>query len=449
MRPLLGATAAAAAVAAAAAAAAGSPLAWSVPPFDPAQPLAGIAPLAGVATSVLFWGTPEAGGYNHGAMLHYHGGLLHVAWKNGVSEQGEDKTGQRVRIAQSADGVTWSGAAVLFPSLNTSAQPVALFAGPFAVLNGRLYASATPAVIATGDAQGSQFCLWPDGVDPRNAGPPGQPQPVGTLLLRRVRGAGDFGPVFWARDTVPAGFGPASAAAGILTLNETDAETAGDVASLSPAMPSLPCGDPATAGTNKCEAVLHGSQSYASLPRDAGIANERSHWVVPPGHPTLAGADVLVYRTHSGSLLASVRPPGGAWGAAAASPLPNDDSNINAGTLPAGCGGAAFLAANAVPLRQRNPLTLALAPDGLNFTAVRWLLDCHALAPNSTCVARGPGGSSGGPSYPQALAVTAPAPAPLRGFYVVATNNKEDVVIARVPLEDVARAAGATCGGGV
>jgi hypothetical protein len=44
---------------------------------------------------------------------------------------------------------------------------------------------------------------------------------------------------------------------------------------------------------------------------------------------------------------------------------------------------------------QRNPLTLALAPDGLNFTAVRWLLDCHALAPNSTCVARGtPDGSA-------------------------------------------------------
>jgi hypothetical protein len=31
-------------------------------------------------------------------------------------------------------------------------------ARPFAVLNGRLYASASPAIVADGDAQGAQFC---------------------------------------------------------------------------------------------------------------------------------------------------------------------------------------------------------------------------------------------------------------------------------------------------
>ena len=136
-----------AAAAAATAAATASPFTWSIPPFDHTQPLAGISPLPNVTPSVLFWGTTTSGGYNHGAMLTYHAGLLHVAWKNGLGSQGEDRTGQRVRIVQSADGVTWGAADVLFPSLNTSALPVALFAGPFAVLNGRLYASATPAVM--------------------------------------------------------------------------------------------------------------------------------------------------------------------------------------------------------------------------------------------------------------------------------------------------------------
>ena len=36
-----------------------------------------------------------------------------------------------------------------------------------------------------------------------------------------------------------------------------------------------------------------------------------------------------------------------------------------------------------------------------------------------------------GPSYPQAIAVVAKG---LEGLYVVATNNKEDVVVARVKV---------------
>ena len=38
-----------------------------------------------------------------------------------------------------------------------------------------------------------------------------------------------------------------------------------------------------------------------------------------------------------------------------------------------------------------------------------------------------------GPSYPQGVSVVAPAPAEHLGFYVVATNNKEDVWVAKLP----------------
>ena len=48
---------------------------------------------------------------------------------------------QRVLYSTSTDGKVWTKAAVLFPNMSTTKNPAADFAGPFAVLNGRLYAS--------------------------------------------------------------------------------------------------------------------------------------------------------------------------------------------------------------------------------------------------------------------------------------------------------------------
>lgn len=405
---------------------------WSAPAFDAAAPLAGIALLPNASHTAVFMGSPELGDYNHGAMLHYSEGVIHLTWKNGVGDLSEDAPGQRVRYSQSADGVSWAPSSILFPSLNTSAQPVALFAGPFAVLRGRLYASASAAVIAAGDAQGAQFCVWPDGLDPRNAGPPGQRQPVNVLLLRRVGSGGAQGPAFWATNTVPHGFEAVSAAAGVVTLNATDAETQGDVHSgaLSHDMAVLPCSDPATSGTTKCEAVRGGAQDYEHLPLADKLANERSHWVLGDG------SDVLVYRSHASALYASVRAGGRtAWSDVALTNVPNDNSNINAGMLP---GGGVALVANAVPNRIRDPLTVAFARDGLDFATVRVVASCTLLGPlvNSTCTGRH-GKNGNGPSYPQMLSVIAPAPLAVQGYYVVSTNNKEDVIVSRFPWEAV------------
>ena len=61
---------------------------------------------------------------------------------------------------------------------------------------------------------------------------------------------------------------------------------------------------------------------------------------------------------------------------------------------------------------------------------------CTALAGgDTTCKTRNPKNHNVGPSYPQGVSVVAPAPAAMRGLYVVATNNKEDVVLTRVPWE--------------
>jgi len=431
--------AAASAIAAASATAAAPPMpSWSAPAPNASAPLAGYARLAATFTTVVFRGSAATGDYNHAAMLHYLNGVITLTWKNGVVGSAEDAAGQRVLVSQSADGgATWSRARELFASMNTSALPAALFAGPFAVLNGRLYASASPGVVVAGSdaaAQGAQFCLWPDGLDPRNAGPPGQAQPVGVLMLRRVLpGVGSFGPSFWASGAAPASFAPAGAAAGVLALNETDAQTQLDVAALlaSGADGSVPCGGEG-AGTTKCEACPFGCQTYASLSKADRLANERTHWTVPASNTAFAGADVLLYRCSSGFFYASSRLRGasaGDWSTPALSAVPNDNSNLNAGTLP---DGRVYLVHNPLLGKVRDPLTVAVSDDGLDFSAVGVVMTCtNGSIPGSACGGRSGGGNNVGPSYPQALAVTAPAPPEMQGFYVVATNNKEDVVVAK------------------
>ena len=139
---------------------------WGAPKPDGSR-LQGYTALPNRSDMVIFRPKDEEDGrYNHAAMITYHKGVITASWKN--APLSEDTPGQRVLFSQSLDRHTWSTAAELFPTLNSKAVPSAQFAGPFAVLRGRLYASASPAVIADGDAQGSQFCQWPDGLDPRN-----------------------------------------------------------------------------------------------------------------------------------------------------------------------------------------------------------------------------------------------------------------------------------------
>lgn len=62
---------------------------------------------------------------------------------------------------------------------------------------------------------------------------------------------------------------------------------------------------------------------------------------------------------------------------------------------------------------------------------------CGCADAFSTCVSRNPKTHDVGPSYPQGLTVVAPAPESVRGLYVVATNNKEDVVVTKVSFDEL------------
>ena len=424
---------------------------WTAPRPDCNKPLCGYAPLRNTSSAPVYFGSADGGWYNHAAMLTIHrdgggdggggggGGdfVFTASWKN--APVSEDTPGQRVLYAQSADGLRWGPARVLFPNMSTAASPVAQFAGPFATIGGRLYATATPALISAGDAQGAQWCLWPDGQDPRNCATPDRPgtQPSGILIMRRLLpgSAGQqLGPIFWVGPDgpLPDVYAAAARANGVLPLSAVDAQTRADVATLTdtPRREQLPCD--AADGTPKCEGCVGGCQLYEKLPH-IGLANERSHWELPDG-----SGDVIVYRSHSKALFAAARPLDGGeakqsdWPAnVTLTDIPNDDSNINAGPLGAGRG--VYIVANGAPNKVRDPLTLAIARDGRNFSSCRVVQTCTALLHNSTCVARAPHNGNVGPSYPQALSVVDPAPPAVQGLYVIATNNKEDVVITKVP----------------
>ena len=387
---------------------------WTAARGDPAKPLGGWPRVSNASASMVYRATSAVGTYNHAAMLTYGGEagdapLFTLSWKN--SPRDEDSPGQRVLYSQSADGEHWTptdGTNELFPNISSSRAPAALFAGPFAWLSGRLYASASP----------TQFCLWPDAYAP-------------VLLLRRVftNATGALGPAFWASPQPPPQFAEAARLAGVRNLTEVDAQAQADAAALLAG--ALPCDVPGGDATaTKCEGCGGGCQSWKAA---AGLANERTHYTVPGaagGHA--ATDDVLLYRSKDDVLYASVRsaPGAAAWSAPTKTDVPNDNSNINTGDLP---DGRRYLVSNAMPFKIRDPLVIATSRDGADWDTARVAMTCTDMPGGSNCAPRYAGKAKNpGPSYPQAVAVPA-----LGSVFVVATNNKEDVIVGRLPLSSL------------
>ena len=88
--------------------------------------------------------------------------------------------------------------------------------------------------------------------------------------------------------------------------------------------------------------------------------------------------------------------------------------------------------------KMRDPLTVATSIDGTMFDKVGVVMSCTSLGGNSTCFPRMNGKAKNrGPSYPQGLTVVPPAPAQHQGLWIVATNNKEDVWLAKIPFKNL------------
>ena len=166
---------------------------------------------------------------------------------------------------------------------------------------------------------------------------------------------------------------------------------------------------------------------------------ERTHYDLPDG-----SGDVILERVEhtfsfarrdaASSAAGAGGAGGGEWGPLAATNVPDVGANLNAGALP---DGRVYLTSNACPRNGqghgRDPLTVATSPDGFAFDQAWAVMSCEGLG---QCGCRIPGHSKNdGPSYPQAVTVTKPAS--MAGLYIVATNNKEDVVVVRVPFDSL------------
>lgn len=341
--------------------------------------------------------------------------------------------------------------------MTTHSREAALFVGPpIVVAGGRRFVGASVGTAPSRAAQGAQFCLWPDALNPRNTVMPTKKyhEHQDDLLLREIKADGSLGEIFWQTES-PEEWRDASRQLDFKSLSEMDAATQSAFKPLTAAAPeSAFC---SRNGTLKCEACSGGCQRWTEIPTETRpfLGNERTHYRMPRGDET---DDVILYRSGGGisELYASMRSAAGqgSWSEPVRTSLPNDESNLNAGSLP---DGRVYLVNNPVfipkndtvaggssgpptlgTLRFRDPIGLSTSKDGLRFDTMVAVMSCTDLASWSTCRPRYQGdGKNSGPSYPQGLTVVDPAPVEHQGFYVVATNNKEDVWLAKVPFSSI------------
>eukprot|EP01084_Bolivina_argentea_P035973 66582_1 len=422
---------------------------WSAPYPNASAPLGGYKFLENRTNYEVFHGTLVndsngiSGAYNHAVMIGYHNGIFTVLWKNG--KQNEDQNGQRILYSQSQNGKDWTSANIFFHNISTPYQPTAMFVGPPIIINGRQYVGASPGEVNHSlTAQGSQFCLYPQPINPRNCGPASEKGIIGqennTLLMREILpGIGNLGKIFWATYTAPIEFQAATKAFEIPTLTDMDKQTQNDIGLLTKQMDGFCDGENNDNETLKCEVVQNGVKNYRDINESLGIANELSHYILPS-----KSGDILLYRSSSSEhrfyvSLRNISSNGnkkvfGNWSKVMMTDIPDVNSNLNCGTLP---NNKIYLLSNPVYNQKgRNPLTIGTSKDGYNFDKVGIIMSCTELSSTSTCEARNTGNKDG-PAYPQGTTVVSPAPSDVQGFWVAASNNKEDIWVTHVPFSAV------------
>eukprot|EP01084_Bolivina_argentea_P050635 93130_1 len=433
---------------------------WTAPQPDANAALGGYTLLPNRTNIEIFHGTNPndtsliSGAYNHAPMITYNNNIFTVLWKN--CQKDEDCNGQRILYSQSSNGLNWTSANIMFMNMTVENGPAtSLFVGPPIVINGHLYVAASPGLYNNkqyhSTADGAQFCLYPEPLEPRNCGPPKGTQYKNTLLMRQVyEGVNNIGGLFWASNVAPNDFEKATKILNISTIDQMDNGTQHDIAMLTKKMNGF-CSNmnDNKSATLKCEVCENGCQLYNDIDTDLNIKNERTHYILPSENK-----DVILYRQSKYELYASIRNITmdvndnkifGNWSYPKLTNIPNDDTNLNCGALP---NGKIYLLSNPVypnatnnsfhSPKKRDPITLATSIDGYVFGKVGVIMTCTNLSATSNCVARYEGkGQNNGPSYPQGITIIDPAPENVQGLYVVASNNKEDIFITHIPFHAI------------
>eukprot|EP00944_MAST-04C_sp_MAST-4C-sp1_P012731 g12731.t1 len=430
--------------------------AFTGPLPDPSKLLGGYKKIPHLFPAInVAYGDENIGKYNHNVMLNYQLDFgFYVYWKNGILT--EDSNGQRILFSASKSGQdSWSSPGILFPNLTIGDIAASLEPSPPIQVNGRVYATASPAFInyTLKDlhvAQGAQCQMWPDPVDPRNCGPaaPYAVEYKHTLLLRRIYSNYSLGNMFWGSSKAPSIFATQTRTFGILTFDQMDDVTYKDLKTyLQPRNIDPPCHTPLT-GSHKCDWCKGGCMLYSKIPFELKIANERSHYVYKfndEGHDH--EGDILLYRSGNEDyvLYASIRTNSSfkqsEWQGLFETNIPNVNSNLDTGILN---NEKIYLLHNPIVrdhgTLHRDPLCLSTSKDGgRNFDKIGVALTCLDLRRgnySSSCSPAFNHNVNHGVSYPQGLSVTHPAPEAHQGFYVAASNNKEDIWFVKLDITD-------------
>ncbi|PTX91529.1 hypothetical protein DB354_16745 [Opitutus sp. ER46] len=355
-----------------------------LPPGNPPAPATW--PLVRSAEHVTVWrpARRDEGGYNHYAALIHHAGQFYALWAN--HPLGEDAPGQRVLFAVSADGRRWTTPRELFaapgPYRRAGEEGLALKPDRWVATPAGLYAvtyvHGTP--------------VYP--------------------VARRVEPDGRLGPVFLLRP-LPAGalrprFAPDLAVA------------------------------PAEAAAIRQYYVDHDLVSWWSHVAGEGVparASDGAALMEPFSYRSVHGP-VLCLRSAQGAdtkprqrnrLYVSFPTAEGGWSIPQPTNIPDAPSRAQALRLP---DGRVVLVGNQIATRfdqaqhlRRDPLTLALSPDGETFDRVFAL---RAGAPGKHRWA-GITGRGIGFSYPSALVHDG-------ALFILYSVNKEEIALSRVPL---------------
>lgn len=378
---------------------------WDCPRPQAGAPAAGYPLLEEAVHTPVYIANETDGAYNHHSRLTHHAGSFLAMWSN--HPHGEDGPGQRVLAATSEDGTAWPPWMELFPAPQaikpSEEMGLSLTAFRWLVLDGTLYAVAgLHANIGFTD-----FNRTRPPVPVRDADHPARARHGYSSLARAVATDGALGPIFSTGPHVPEG----------ISFSLSADPTGGALAARLRQPENLPAWD---------FLGEHG------LPK----AREDGHRLCEPAvYQDEDGQFVMLLRdcTYSHRLYRSMLEPAThSWSPADPTDIPDSPSLCSAVNLK---DGTVLLVGNQVASEQdnedetkhycRDPLTVAVSPDGKTFTR------CTALrsgrhewrVPQSKVKGRGPG-----PQYPSALVH--------EGCLLVQYSmGKEDIWVSSVGLE--------------
>jgi len=362
-----------------------------------------------IETTELLHATPETGTFNLHGYLAYYKGVLFACWDSQARD--ENTSGQHGVYRYSTDeGVTWSDLKSLFPSLadNVPAS-VAKVPKPFqtsqgfAEIDGRLYA-----VTCVDRALKKQVYRYNEVARVR----------IG-FLAREVLADGTLGDVFWLSDVAP----------------EPE-----------PDYPPIAVGEPSlVAKINAWFKEPANLQQLLFMPRQHPDSDDE-HRMTEPTQPWHLdnGTWVRLYRNQgtihgkSREEIEASRPrrhyasfsfdDGKTWTPPTRTNFPDTGARANAGQLP---DGQYYVINNPLAMSAREGgramLAISLSRDGLNFDRMAVL---RFIAPQQRY--KGAAKGANGYMYPHSVVVG-------NYLWVIYSINKEDIEVARIPLEDLYR----------